>query len=110
VDDELAWRVPTGSYQVSVRLSASGPVNVEVWDDNNDRLLTRHRIPVTSGIESVTLPVNAKSNYHEAIYRGWGPFSANFAPAPPGQLLEVRVWSPGHETVNVYGAQITNWS
>ena len=108
VDDGLAWRVPTANYAVTVRLSASGPVNVEIWDDNNHRLLTRRSLPRTTGIESVTLPVDAAANYIEPIYRGWGPFTAHFAPAPPGQLLEARVWSPGNESVNVYGAQLSN--
>jgi Predicted membrane protein (DUF2079) len=107
VDDELAWRVPTGIYQAVVRLSASGPVNLEVWNDNGNVLLTRRTIPATNGVEAFALPVDALVGYRDPTYRGWGPFEANFSPAPPGQRIEIRVWSPGGETVNVYRASLT---
>lgn len=102
VADELAWQEPASPYQASVTLSAHGPVNVEVWNDTGNRLITRRDIPSTDGIETVTLPVNATSPYRASPYRGWGPFRADFTAPPPGQRLEVRVWSPGGEAVNVY--------
>ena len=38
---------------------------------------------------------------------GWSIFHADFIPPPSGQLLEVRVWQSGGETVNVYRAALT---
>ena len=87
-------------------LSATGPVNVEVWDDNGDVLLARRSIPATAGVKSITLPVNATTGYPASVYSGWGPFRATFVPPPSGQRLEVRVWSPGGESVNVYRAEL----
>jgi Predicted membrane protein (DUF2079) len=110
VADELAWLVPVGSYQVHVRLSSTGPVNVEVWNDNGDVLLTRRSISATNGVESIPLQVNAATSYGSHLYRGWGPFQADFVPPPAGQRLEVRVWSAGAGTVNVYGADIARAS
>ena len=106
VCDGLTWLEPTGRYQASVTLSATGPVNVEVWDDNGDVLLARRSIPATAGVKSITLPVNATTGYPASVYSGWGPFRANFVPPPSGQRLEVRVWSPGSEKVNVYRAEL----
>ena len=36
VCDGLEWLKRAGSYEASVTLSASGPVNVEVWNNNGD--------------------------------------------------------------------------
>jgi hypothetical protein len=107
VADGLAWQVPPGQYQAQVSLSASGPVNVEVWNDTGHVLLARRSVPGTTGEETVTLPVNATTAYRARVFSGWGPFRAEFAPPPPGERLEVRVWSPGGKTVNVYSAELT---
>jgi hypothetical protein len=106
VADELAWQEPAGHYRASVTLSASGPVNVEVWNDTGHILITRRTIPSTNGIESLTMPVAAATPYRGGVFRGWGLFRADFTAPPPGERLEVRVWSPGHETVNVYRATL----
>jgi len=91
-------------------LSATGPVNVEVWNDNGDVLLARRSISATAGIETVTLGVDATIVYRAALYAGWGPFRAYYIPPPPGQRLEVRVWSAGAGTVSVYRAALTTVS
>jgi hypothetical protein len=55
---------------------------------------------------SSTLPVDATIAYRAGAYSGWGPFRADFIPPPEGERLEVRVWSPGAGTVNVYSADL----
>jgi hypothetical protein len=60
----------------------------------------------TSGVEMVDLGVDARTAYHVSTYSGWGPFRADFIPPPAGNLLEVRVWSPGGPVVNVYSAEL----
>ena len=106
VADEIAWQKPPGRYQALVTLSAAGPVNVEVWNDTGNVLLARRSIPATSGVESVVVPVDATIAYRAGAYSGWGPFRADFIPPPEGERLEVRVWSPGAGTVNVYSADL----
>ena len=103
----LSWQEPPGRYQASVTLSATGPVNVEIWNNSGNVLLARRSLPGTSGVESVSLAVNAMTAYQARLYSGWGPFRADFVPPPAGQQLEVRVWSPGGQTVNVYRAGLT---
>jgi hypothetical protein len=102
----LAWQVLPRRYQATVWLSASGPVNVEVWDDTGNVLLARRVLPGASGTERVVLPVDATTPYRAHEFSGWGPFTAHFIAPPVGQRIEVRVWSPGGETVNVYSAQL----
>jgi hypothetical protein len=106
VADRLLWRQRPGQYQASVTLSATAPVNVEVWDDNSGTLLTRRAIPATSGVQTVNLPVDAAA-YRAPIFGGWGPFVATLGRGPRGQRIEVRVWSPGGGTVNVYRARLS---
>jgi hypothetical protein len=69
-------------------------------------LLARRSVPATTGIESVVIPVDATVAYRARTYPGWGPFRADFVQPPPGELLEVRVWSRGNAVVNVYGAEL----
>jgi uncharacterized membrane protein len=102
----LEWRVRTGTYTASAELSSSGPVNVEVWDNTGGVLLARRIVPASSHPETVTFPVDAATHYQPSQFSGWGPFRADMIPPPPGQRLEIRVWSPGHETVNVYTASL----
>ena len=102
----LAWQAMPRRYQATVRLSSTGPVNVEIWDDNDNQLLARQMLPGTDGIERITVPVDATVPYRSHLFAGWGPFRADFISPPAGQRLELRVWSPGGETVHVYGATL----
>jgi predicted membrane protein DUF2079 len=106
VADQLAWQVPTGRYVADVTLATSGPVNVEVWNDTGDVLVTRRTVLNTDGPTQVTLPVNAVTAYPASAVYGPAPFRAEFLPPHPGQRLEVRVWSAGNTRVDVYGAEL----
>ena len=115
VADGLEWLENPGKYRAEVTLSVSGPasgapVNVEVWDDNTSTLLARQAIPETDGIQQIVLPVTAPPAPNATGYSGWGPFRANFEAPPTGQQIEVRVWSPGGATVDVYSAELTSTS
>ena len=108
VSNGMEWLESPGRYRAEVTLSASGaPVNVEVWDNNTSMLLARRTIPKTSGIQQMVMPVALPSGPNQAVFGGWGPFRADFNPSPPGQRIEVRVWSPGGAAVNVYSAELT---
>ena len=107
VSDGIQWLEPLGRYTTQIVLSASGPANVEVWDDNgNGTLLARRTITAAAGRQSVTLPVDVKAPLRSGSYSGWGPFSAHFVPPDPGQRIEVRVWTDGSDIVKVYSARI----
>ena len=60
---------------------------------------------VVSGL-ACTVPVDATVPYRSHLFAGWGPFRADFISPPAGQRLELWVWSPGGETVHVYGATL----
>jgi hypothetical protein len=108
VADRLEWNRWPGQYDASVRLLASGPVNVEVWNNTGDVLLTRRSLPGTDGIQTVTLPVDATTGYPAPLYAGWGPFQAKFGGGPKAQRIEVRVWTPGGVRVDVYQTRLTS--
>jgi hypothetical protein len=107
VSDGIEWLVPPGRYAAQVVLSATGPANVEVWDNNGEGvLLARRSIAGAAGRQTVVLPVDAPAGLRSSVYSGWGPFSAQFVPPVPGQRIEVRVWTDGSDTVKVYRARI----
>jgi hypothetical protein len=107
VADQLEWLLPAARYLAAVTLSASGPVNVEVWDNTGNILLARKTVAPTVGVQTITMPVDARTRYQPTVYSGWGPFRADWVPPPPGQRIEVRVWSPGHTFVSVYSAALS---
>jgi Predicted membrane protein (DUF2079) len=110
VADGIEWLENPGRYRAEVTLSASAsgaPVNVEVWDDNTSTLLARRTVPQTDGIQQIVLPVTAPAGPNATVFCGWGPFRADFEAPPPGQRIEVRVWSPGGAAANVYSAELT---
>src|SRR5260370_8473003 len=101
VADGLAWQEPPGRYEAQVTLSATGPVNVEVWNDTGDTLLARRTIMATTGIEPVTVGVDATTAYRARPYPGWGPFRGARAPPPSALLLDVSLWSPARTPVTL---------
>ena len=110
VANGIQWQIYPGRYQVNVTLSASAPVNVELWDDTTNQIVTRRTIIQTDGVQQVTLPLTVPAAPDARAFSGWGPFHADFVPPRAGQLIEVRVWSPGGVTVNVYSGDLTTAS
>jgi len=116
VADGIEWLERPGRYRAEVTLSSGvsapgAPVNVEVWDNNNtSTLLARRSIRATDGIQEIVLPFTAPAARNQTVFEGWGPFRASFVPPPPGQRIEIRVWSPGGVAVNVYSAYLTTAS
>jgi hypothetical protein len=114
VSDGMEWLENPGRYRAEVTLSASAasgnPVNVEVWDDNTYTLLARRAVTQTDGIQQIMLPVAVPAEPDQTVFRGWGPFRAEFVSPWRGQNIEVRVWSPGGVAVNVYSGDLTTAS
>jgi hypothetical protein len=113
----MEWLESPGRYRAEVTLSASvagsgNPVNVEVWDDNTNTstLLVRRTVPRATGIQQIVMPVTVPAIQNKTVFSGWGPFRADFNTTPPGQNIEVRVWSPGGAAVNVYSGELTTAS
>jgi hypothetical protein len=106
VSDGLEWKYTGNRYRASVTLATSGPVNVEVWNDTCNQLIARRTVPLTA-LSTIVLPVDVTTSCRASAFSGWGPFQAAFIQPPAGQRLEIRVWSPGREQVNIYSAGIS---
>ncbi|MHB8497908.1 MAG: DUF2079 domain-containing protein, partial [Acidimicrobiales bacterium] len=52
------WREPPGHYQVTVELSTTVPVHVEVWNATGNVLLARRDVPPTNGFAAESLTVD----------------------------------------------------
>ena len=78
----LAWRSGRGATGL-LRLSSTGPVNVEIWDDNSNQLLARQMAPGTDGIERITVPVDATVPYRSpAVLLAGGRSAPTSSPRP----------------------------
>jgi hypothetical protein len=97
------WRVGNGTYQAKVKISSDGPAELEVWNATGNVLLYRIALPVTNGIETLTFQFSLDHQYPDHLFRGIGPFQLQ--PTPPvnkNNQIELRVWTPGNEVINVY--------
>lgn len=100
------WREPPGRYDATVTLSSGGPVNVEVWDATGDVLLGRRTVPGGQGTVTVAQTVDATHVYGQPVYGGAGIMRIDPLPAPPGDELEIRVWTSGGQPVTVGGLSL----
>lgn len=107
IADGMTWLEPPGSYAATVDLEPSAGTNVEVWDDNGaaPQLLARRTMAASSEDQVVTMHVTAPLRSYR-VFSGAGLFSARFVPAPPGQRIEIRVWSPSSGITRVYSASL----
>lgn len=104
------WREMPGRYEATVVLSSTVPVKVEVWDATDSKLLARRSLPPTNGRRAVSTPVDLSRLASQHTYSGMGPFRILPQPPPPGNELEVRVWSPGGGTVSVSSVELANFT
>jgi hypothetical protein len=90
-----------------VRVAQTGPTNVEIWNATAGTLLRRKTVPQTDGIQTVHVFFSVHREFPRHLYGGVGPFELE--PVPPATRddnFEVRVWTPGHEVVNVYSIAV----
>ncbi len=95
------WRVGSGSFVASARVRSSGPINVELWNDTANTLIERRTVSTHERWATVNLPFIVAQPTPTAIYSGFWPFRIVPVGAPLGEVIEVRVWSPGREHVVV---------
>lgn len=106
VADQAYWREPPGHYRAGVSLSATGPVTVEVRNVTGHVLLARREVQATDGPAEVLMDVHSSRVFPEPVYRGEGPFLIHPVPPPAHNQLEVRVWTAGGASVNVYSIEL----
>jgi hypothetical protein len=100
------WREPPGQYLVSVRLKATAPVNVELWNATGNLLLARRTVPASPILQTMTFRADSVRVFPAHSVTGWGPFQAQFVTPVGGNRLEVRVWEPTGARVEVATIQI----
>ena len=100
------WQYGPGQFQASITLSSTVPggIKFEAWDADTNILLMQRSIPPTNGVKTFTFnfslsPLDMKP---ENVFSGWGLFSTYPIPPPSGNRIELRVWTPGGGTVDVY--------
>lgn len=95
------WREFPGSYRATIHMSATGPANIEVWDDTSGRLMGRvhvNRLPPGS---TVSISFRLHHEHPGYVYQGAGAFLDLPIPQIPGDEIEVRVWSGGHVHIRI---------
>lgn len=100
------WRELSGSYLATVRISATGPVNVEVWDDTANRLLARRGTTGSSRTWDVQLPFRIGHEKPAVIYQGVGTFRDFPVPQVRGDTIEVRIWTAGTAHVAIWSVTL----
>lgn len=96
------WREPPAWYRATAVLSTTVPLNVEVWNATGNVLLGRRVVSPSGREQSVVFDVDARRRYPPTVYGGAGPFSIDPLLPPPGDNLEIRIWTPGGGAVSVH--------
>jgi hypothetical protein len=98
------WSEPFGNYEASVDLSGSVPVNVEVWDATDGRLITRQT--VAPGRQRSDADIHFRYRTGSGgmgTFSGVGPFRVSrVPPASRDDQLEIRVSLPQGGQADVY--------
>ena len=106
VVDEGYWREPHGTYGADVTLSTTKPTNVELWDSTTSTLLARRVVSNSHGRQTIRLIGHLRTVPTQGVISGWSIWGMS-PPVPPGNSLEVRVWTPGgNDHVNVYRVRV----
>ena len=101
------WREPAGPVSAQVSLAVSGMTNVELWDDTSGVLLERKTLSKTYGSTTVHLTRQVTTATTSTVYRGWGPWQIKPKSPSADQILEIRVWTPGHaDKVTVHSLSV----
>jgi hypothetical protein len=94
VIDQAYWRELPGVYKATVSLSVSQTANFEVWNSTTNTLVHRTVVNDTHGVKSFTTTFRLRSAPLEFVYGGWGLWAMS-PYREPGDVMEIRVWSPG---------------
>jgi hypothetical protein len=98
------WWVTPGNYRATATLSSTGPVFVELWNDSRSQLLDR--VAVRAGpAQAVPLSAVVRQTRPATASGPW-PFRIDLGPGSPTATLEIRIWSPGDETVRFYSVAL----
>jgi hypothetical protein len=60
-------------------------------------LLDRRALSKTDGSTTVHLTGKVRAAHTASLYSGWGPWQIKPKPPPAGDVLEIRVFTPGHK-------------
>ena len=107
VSQDYFDEVTTGTYAATVDLDARGPLNVEVWNATTNQILARASGLVTSGRRQVvSLAFSLTSVSPPSLFTGRLLWRSPPPPTAPGVNVEVRVWTPGSSSADVYGVGV----
>lgn len=96
------WRLSPGNHQLSMRLSSQGPVNVEVWNATANVMLLRRTVNTTGKVIELTTGFNNRQQVAPKLYKGWGLFTFQPVGRPPNNQIEVRVWTSGRSSADIF--------
>jgi hypothetical protein len=100
--DHYYWRATPGVKRITVRLTNTMPVYVEVWNATGNFLLMRREIPTQPFVHTVDMEVSIPRHMAPSrIFTGWSLFKLT-PYVPAHNNLELKVWAPDHGIVNVY--------
>lgn len=95
------WRVLAGRYNARIDLVTSVSLNVEIWNATAGILLTHRQIKPSRRDVTLELPIDARHSFPPLLFRGTDIFKISPTPPPPGNQLEIRIWTPGGGRVEV---------
>jgi hypothetical protein len=93
--DEDYWDEVPGLIEATFSYRSAGALQLQVWDVTSNVELASVVTAPSGRLVSTSIPVDLTASYQPAqVYDGWGPFSVDEVPPPPGAQIELRVDAP----------------
>jgi hypothetical protein len=104
-----AWSLPNGPYEATARFSSNGPVDIQLWDDSDFKMIASRTFPSTGGTVRTAHFDGAIIDKQPAkAYAGSRIFRVDPVEPGPGDSVELRVINPGDTTVSVFSVGLSH--
>ena len=87
------WHEVSAMLELSVTYRSSAPLELQVWDVSDGVELAEQTVPASSAVTTDSTTLAFAASTVPTAYDGWGPFSLDEPPPPPGDQLELRVYT-----------------
>ena len=103
------WRPKAGPVTATLKFRSSGSFTMQVLNDTTGQPVINETFGSTHG-SIVTRSISGVLKYGppSLAFAGRGPFTVHPTEPPPGNVVEIKVSTPGHSKISIYSVGLTN--
>ncbi len=103
------WRPKAGPVTATLKFKSSGSFTMQVVNDTTGQPVISRTFRSTHGsIETRSISGVLKYGPPSLAFAGRGPFTVHPTEPPPGNVIEIKVSTPGHSKISIYSVGLKN--